>query len=312
MSRDPLSMINPHINLALYDPVETPWVMKERVIFDYEFLYVKDGRMTITIEDQSYTTSPGEIYLFRPGQRHSISALEGNLVIQPHVHFDLLQYDDWDQWFISYKNKEEMTDDERKLIRPDIMKELFPDFPSCIVLTDCWYTEFLLFDVIQSFKNLHGDPRSYHPRRNDPRDHDPLGVLQLKLSFLKFFTHMIKEYQYGRTRSDAKKNLASQIRGYLENNLNSPVRMAELAHTFHMDTSYLGRIFREEYQISPIKYHNMMRIRKSHEMLIYTNASITEIAKRMGFETVNDFSRSFKRYENISPAQARKSAEEKR
>lgn len=312
MPRDLLFDINPHINLALYDPVETPWVMKERVIFDYEFLYVKEGKMTITIEDQKFVTSPGEIYLFRPGQPHSISALEGKMVIQPHVHFDLMQYDDQDKWFISYKKYDEMTDEERRMIRPDVMKELFPDFPSRMVLNDYWYTEFLLFDVIQSFKSLHGDPRSYDPGRDDPRDHDPVGVLQLKLSFLKFFAHMLEEYQYGLTRSDPKKNLASQIRGYLENNLNRPVRMEELARTFHMDTSYLGRIFREEYQISPIKYHSMMRVQKSREMLVYTNVSVTDIAKRMGFETVNDFSRTFKRWEGVSPAQARKTEAEKR
>ena len=104
LSREPFSVINPHINWALYDTVNTPWIMKERIIFDYEFLFVKDGDMHFTIEDQSYETKPGELYLFRPGQRHSITALQGDFVIQPHVHFDLMQYDDQDSYYINYKN----------------------------------------------------------------------------------------------------------------------------------------------------------------------------------------------------------------
>ena len=291
LSREPFSVINPHINWALYDTVNTPWIMKERIIFDYEFLFVKDGDMHFTIEDQSYETKPGELYLFRPGQRHSITALQGDFVIQPHVHFDLVQYDDQDSYYINYKNRDQMTEEELRRVHPDIMAELFPNFPSRLVLNDPRYVELLLFDVIQNFKN----------------QEDPYRSLQLKWSFLKLFTYLLKEANYlSKNDHDEKEKLAEQIRNFLENNLRRQVRMEELSRLFHMDASYLGRIFREKYQISPMKYHQMLRLNKSREMLIYTNATITDVAQRMGFKTVYDFSRAFKRQEGISPAQVRK------
>lgn len=291
MSRDPLAVINPHINRALYDIVQTPWTVAERVILDYELLYVKEGRIHITIEDQVYEGKPGEIYLFRPGQRHSISVLEEGHCIQPHVHFDLLQYEDQDKWFCSYKNLDALTPEERALIRPDVMKELFPHFPSQIVLNDRKYAEFLLFDVIQHFQN----------------ERDPYREMQVKWSFLKFLTHLLKECGYTESKTeDSNRKLAAQVRMYLENNLHRAVRMSEVAAVFHMDASYLGRVFRLEYQTSPIRFHTTARIRKSHDMLLYTNAPVTDVAQRMGFATTNDFSRTFKRVMGYSPVQTRR------
>lgn len=289
MSKQSLAMVNPRVNRAWYDVVKTPWLMKERVIIDYELLYVKEGTMHITIENQAYEAKPGELFLFRPGQRHSICVREEGRVIQPHIHFDLLQYDDREQWFVSFKNMDEMTEAERRLIRPDVMKELFPRFPARIKLTDQKYAEFLLFDVIQNFKN----------------EQDVYRELQLKWSFLKFFTYLLRTYGYTESGFNAGQSTAAKIRTFLENNLQRPVHTQELAAVFHLDESYLGKLFRREFGISPIKYHQSERIMRSRDMLLYTNASVSDVAQRMGFSSVNDFSRAYKRQLGESPRESR-------
>lgn len=289
MKKIDLAMVNPRVNRAWYDVVETPWLMKERIIIDYELLYVKEGTMHIIIEDQAYEAKPGELFLFRPGQRHSICVKEEGRVIQPHIHFDLLQYDDQEQWFVSFYNLEQFTEEQKKLIRPDVMKELFPRFPSRIKLTDQKYAEFLMFDVIQNFKN----------KRDSYRE------LQLKWSFLKFFTYLLRTYGYTELSYNAEQSTAAKIRNYLENNLQRPVHTRELATVFHLDESYLGKLFRREFGISPIKYHQSERIMRSRDMLLYTNASVSDVAQRMGFSSVNDFSRAYKRQLRESPSESR-------
>lgn len=290
MQPDRLSAVNPFIRLAKYDVVDTPWVMAERVIFDYELLYIKEGCLHITIEAQRFDSQPGEVYLFRPGQPHSITVLEEGFVIQPHMHFDIFQYDDYNDVYINFKNLHAMSGEERSHIRPDEIARLFPNFPSRMRLNDPRYVEFLFFDVIQNFYS-----------KNKYRE------IALKWSFLKLFGYLLEEITYldGGARNK-KRMLAEQIQMYLENNLERNVSMEELARLFHMDGSYLGRVFRDAYNIPPIKYHHMLRIKKSKELLQFTNASVTAVAQRMGFDSINDFSRAFKREEGCSPINVRK------
>ena len=57
--------INPYVRKAFYDRLMPHQVIGERIIYDYELLYIKSGRCVVTIEDQQYETQPGDLYFFR-------------------------------------------------------------------------------------------------------------------------------------------------------------------------------------------------------------------------------------------------------
>jgi len=141
-----LEEICPYIRLALYDEEPIHYYVRERIIYDYELIYIKEGICTITIEDQVFHAEPGMVFLFRPGVRHSILATGGKLFIQPHVHFDLLLYDDRREVAINFRPAEEMSPEELSHVRPDVLKEMYPDFPDHIELVDANRIEFLLYD----------------------------------------------------------------------------------------------------------------------------------------------------------------------
>lgn len=68
-----IEQLSPYIRVAMDSKINFPWHhLKERVLFDYELLYVKEGRVKVTIGDQYYTGEPGDLFLFRPKQRHTI------------------------------------------------------------------------------------------------------------------------------------------------------------------------------------------------------------------------------------------------
>ena len=122
--------INPYIRRARYDVIQTPWNLTERIIYDYELLYIKEGNFHITIEDQTFDAQTGELYLFHPGQRHAIQVLEEGYVIQPHLHFDLFLYPDREQVGISFLNRSDMNEEQLAQIRPDTFSQMFPFVPS--------------------------------------------------------------------------------------------------------------------------------------------------------------------------------------
>ena len=116
--------INPYIRRARYDVIQTPWNLTERIIYDYELLYIKEGNFHITIEDQTFDAQTGELYLFHPGQRHAIQVLEEGYVIQPHLHFDLFLYPDREQVGISFLNRSDMNEEQLAQKSPEFQRKL--------------------------------------------------------------------------------------------------------------------------------------------------------------------------------------------
>ncbi len=287
-----LETICPYVRLALYDEEPIPYIVRERIIYDYELIYIKQGSCVITIEDQVFQAKPGMIFLFRPGIRHSIRTTEGQLFIQPHVHFDLLLYDDRSAVNINFRPKNEMSPEELSHVRPDVLKVMYPDFPDHITLADANYIEFLLYDLITNYKAGHliGD----------------MFQVDMKWRFLRLFSQVCNEIRWQQQRANhAPRALANNIRRYLEAHYSRRISLNELSSMYHMDKSYLGRVFTKTYGVSIIKFHQQTRIERSKELLRYSNASITQIADKLDFEDINTFSRVFKQVTGMSPSEYR-------
>ena len=69
------------------------WEIPPRYIFDYELLYVKEGRLLITIDNQPFEGEEGDLFFIPPGKIHYIKSVGNEKVRQPHIHFDFY-YDD--------------------------------------------------------------------------------------------------------------------------------------------------------------------------------------------------------------------------
>lgn len=286
---DLLNMISPYVRKAAYDVLGTPHYITERVIYDYELLFIKEGNPIITIEDDIYHACKGEVYLFRPGQRHSISLTEKGLFIQPHVHFDLIYYADQADVDINFRPLEEMSEEEKRHIRPDLLAAYVPGLPVRFHLLNPQQIELQLFDLIQWFKG-----------------NDPYRELSIKWALMRILNQLLTENGYKTSTGKRDVNATSrQMRLYIEHKLRRNITLAEFEQIYHMDMSYLGRLFKRTYGVTPIKYHKQMRIAKSKELLVYTNASVSEVAEFLGFANIYDFSRAFKSVMGLAPSQWR-------
>ena len=280
--------INPYIRRARYDVIQTPWNLTERIIYDYELLYIKEGNFHITIEDQTFDAQTGELYLFHPGQRHAIQVLEEGYVIQPHLHFDLFLYPDREQVGISFLNRSDMNEEQLAQIRPDTFSQMFPFVPSRMKLPNPEYVESLLFDIISQYES-----------------DSPFRELNLKWMFIKLLSYLVQttgDKGLQRIGNSDIPLLTQRIRTWLDMNLDHRISMKELGDTFHLNSDYLSRLFRKVYKVTPTHYHLMQRLYRSRELLQYTNISVADVAARLGFLSVNDFSRAFKKNLGISPS----------
>lgn len=92
---------------------------------------------------------------------------------------------------------------------------------------------------------------------------------------------------------------------YIHNNYKLPISTSALAKSLYISESHLCRSFKQAVGVSLIEYLNKFRIDKACILLKNTDESISDIAQNVGFENLNYFDRTFKRYKQISPGKFR-------
>ncbi len=80
----------------------------------------------------------------------------------------------------------------------------------------------------------------------------------------------------------------------------------QIADAFGISLPYLSRVFKKEKGVGLLSYINAYRIQKAKELLaLDPEATITEIAEKVGYNSSQTLIRIFKRYEGTTPGQFR-------
>ena len=91
------------------------------------------------------------------------------------------------------------------------------------------------------------------------------------------------------------------VQKYIQENPEKDLSLGGLSERFHMNPSYLSRIFHQETGQRLSEYIIEVRMQLAKNMLLETNKRIYEIAEQTGFGTVGYFTKVFHKYENCSP-----------
>ena len=278
--------ISPYIRVASDSMIETPWELKERVIFDYELLYVKEGEVVVTIEDSEYSGLPGDIFLFRPRRRHSIRTVGTKRFRQPHIHFDLFYRPDSPNVKISFRPMEQISARELNWFREPVDQSSGLWLPDKIILRNTAVFEKMLFGIIDEFRRKL-----------------PYYELNIKGLFINLWTYLLRE-QHWMENGDAlsSMDILTQMKGYLDRHSDEEVSLDELAGQFKISKFHLTRLFKKVFSMTPICYHRMARIHKAVELIQFSAMSITEIAEICGFSGIHSFSRTFRKVEGVPPS----------
>ena len=100
--------------------------------------------------------------------------------------------------------------------------------------------------------------------------------------------------------------IASQVMFWLDEHFHEKFRLDELAEELGKSRSYVSRKFHAETGEKIHNYLNTLRLRKACECLLHSNASVREIAARVGFSDVTWFISAFKKGIGETPLQYRK------
>ncbi len=92
---------------------------------------------------------------------------------------------------------------------------------------------------------------------------------------------------------------------YIKANYRTNISIAELAQVFSLTPNYCGYLFKKVMGITFNDYVNTLRLKHACNSLLNTNHSINEIASDSGFNSLEYFHTTFKRFYGITPAKYR-------
>lgn len=93
---------------------------------------------------------------------------------------------------------------------------------------------------------------------------------------------------------------------YINEHFTENIELQKLASIEHYNISYYTEWFKNRMNISPTEYIQILRVKKSKELLLHTSLTILQISQVVGYEYNSSFTRIFKSIEKITPAEFRR------
>ena len=101
-------------------------------------------------------------------------------------------------------------------------------------------------------------------------------------------------------------NAIERIKMYIDENYNRDIRLEDVADYVYLNANYISELFKKETGINFSKYLVQKRIETAKTFLLDTRYRINEVAAQVGYTDTKYFSRLFKEYVGVTPAQYRK------
>lgn len=106
---------------------------------------------------------------------------------------------------------------------------------------------------------------------------------------------------------DTQKQILEPTIGYMHKKFFKDITLQRLAEISGISMQHLCRVFQKEVGMRPIEYLTKIRIFEAKQLLVHTDEPIALIAEKVGYQSAVYFSSVFKKYENITPNNFRKS-----
>jgi AraC family transcriptional regulator len=134
----------------------------------------------------------------------------------------------------------------------------------------------------------------------------PYGRIYPETLTLALTMEMLREHGTRLSRArPAPGTLASwqlgRVTGYMNDNLDADISLAELASLVDLSKSHFGRAFKASTGMAPHRWLLNARIRRAQRLLIDGVPSLPEVAIATGFADQSHFTRAFRRLVGISP-----------
>lgn len=253
------------------------FVLEPHKQYCYEITYIVSGTAEIGRDDERYGIKPGQFFMNRPGDLHSIYVDQKEQLRYFYLGFDFASVTSNP----TMKMLKEAFDNLDTPVAVDVSKlpDLFTSVFGELILKDAVSWEMIRYYIYQILLVTY---RSLTP---------PKSIAYILGAGTR------EPYQ-----------LVYRLVNYIDNNVLNINKLTDLSKSVGYSYSYVSSRFKKVMGVSLSDYYNQRRFEKGKEMLD-SGMTITEVAKMLKFQTLQSFSKAFKLYHGVSPIKYRQEKE---
>lgn len=252
----------------------------------FEVNYVISGRCKMVFENETRFLKEGELCIIAPNSSHDVTVSDDSQVISL-----MLRQNTFETTFF-------------KLLAQE---DLLASFLRNILYSGNATANYLLFstdnspEIIRSIRDIFMECHLADNYSNT------CVVSRVHL----FFSLLLRGYSDSIQFYENQKNLGdhanfTQLLQYIQNHAQT-LTLESLADTFHYNPSYLSRMIKKNTGQTLVEILTNLRISRASDLLVHTNLKVEDIAKSVGYDSVDHFSRQFKKMRGMAPRDYRNS-----
>lgn len=274
-----LNTISPYVRRAQRSYIRAPFKIGQRVIFDYEIIYLSSGKFLFTMDGKDYVCNKGDVIFIRPGHPHTLASLEDIPISQPHIHFDMHYDENSDNIYICFKDLPNFSEMELSWIRKDEV-----DIGPILHISDTEAFTKLLYEIITLFDQK---PAFYQ--------------LLCKEKMIAMIKMILQDNTVAYEPVRSIVSLPAMIKHYIDYNYQNPISLESLEKQFNYSKFHISRTFLEYTGMTVIKYYNQKRLQHA-QFLLQKGIAVSDIVEELHFSSIYAFSRFFKNAVGVAPS----------
>jgi two-component system response regulator YesN len=107
-------------------------------------------------------------------------------------------------------------------------------------------------------------------------------------------------------RKSISRGILSVVEAEIKKNYADNISLKDLGDKYHINSSYLGQVFRKNYGMSFKNYLTNYRIKEAAKQILHTDKKINRIAEDVGYKDSDYFIRKFIEIMGCTPSKYRK------
>lgn len=108
--------------------------------------------------------------------------------------------------------------------------------------------------------------------------------------------------------SESEPPCVRKARNYILNHLSEPLALDEVSARAGVSPFHFCKVFKRATNLTFTDFVSRARVDQAKRLLLKPNARITEVAYDVGFQSLSQFNRSFRRITSVSPSEFRQKA----
>ncbi len=247
----------------------------------WEFLYVDKGEVEVRADIREYKLKQGEMIFHKPNEFHNLWAngkTAPNLVV---IAFEC---------------------------RSRAMK-FFED--KIVTIGD--YEKNLLAQIIREAQEAFSSPLNLPSlKKLEKKSHPPFGCEQLIQIYLELLLISLvrkgdglrKEQRLSSIAKErANEDITKKIIHYLNENVAKNLRFEDICLFSNLSKTNLKMVFKEKTGIGVMEYFKTLKIETAKKLIREGQYNFTEIAAKLGFSSLQHFTRRFKEVTDMTPSE---------